>query len=361
MQQPIIAINNVSKSYDKQLVLNSINLQIYDGEFLTLLGPSGCGKTTLLRLISGFEKPTSGHVFINNQCCNELPPQKRDVHTIFQSFALFPHMNVFDNIAFGLRCKKLNEKVINEQVSEVVNLMKLDGCTHKTPKLLSGGQQQRVAIARAIVNRPRVLLLDEPLSALDYRLRKSMQLYLKQLQRKLNMTFIFVTHDQEEALSMSDRIAVLHQGCIEQIGTPRQIYETPDNLTVANFIGQANVFDLIVENTIDDKIKASIESIDFYFHNSKGFKKGDKLHLIMRPEDLHLISEKKAACSPHMLPGKIIDIIYKGSTIDLKIILSSGFTLYASEFFDEDLAYEIGEAVWLHWFSGWEVLLPYES
>lgn len=363
MQKPLIDIKSLSKSYDNQLVLDSIDLQVYDGEFLTLLGPSGCGKTTLLRLISGFEMPSDGALLFNGCSMNAVPPQKRDIHTVFQSFALFPHLNVFDNIAFGLRCKKTQGSEINERVSEVLRLMKLDEFIHRKPHQLSGGQQQSVAIARAIVNRPKVLLLDEPLSALDYRLRKSMQSYLKQLHRKLNMTFILVTHDQEEALSMSDRIAILHQGKIEQIGSPREVYENPVNLTVANFIGEANVFETAVDQCIDNKVELTIESKKLQFSNPHHYKEGDQLHLIVRPEDLRVWSQRKCSNHEDMLPGIITDIIYKGSTVDLTVLLESGKELYASEFFnedDEDLEYELGENVWVHWIPGWEVILPYE-
>ena len=263
MSKSLIEFQTVSKSYGNTAILNDISFEVYAGEFLTLLGPSGCGKTTLLRLISGFEQPTSGNILINDICINELPPQKRNVHTVFQSYALFPHLNVFENVAFALRCKKIEQTEINTRVHEALKLVQLEAYAERNVKKLSGGQQQRVAIARAIINQPEVLLLDEPLSSLDYRLRKSMQFELKQLQKKLNMTFIFVTHDQEEALSMSDRIVIFNHGHIEQIGTPREIYETPNNLHVAEFIGETNIFDIKVESLDDKHLFTYIETIPF--------------------------------------------------------------------------------------------------
>jgi len=223
MSNPLIEIKGVCKSYHARTILNDVSFSVQPGEFLTLLGPSGCGKTTLLRMISGFEHPSSGEIFINGQCVNHLPPQQRDVHTVFQSYALFPHLSVFENVAFSLRCKRISQIEIEQRVHESLRLVQLDTFGARNIQQLSGGQQQRVAIARAIINRPQVLLLDEPLSSLDHRLRQAMQYELKQLQKTLNMTFIFVTHDQEEALSMSDRIIVFNQGNIEQIGTPRAI------------------------------------------------------------------------------------------------------------------------------------------
>ena len=232
------------------------------------------------------------------------------------------------------------------------------------PKQLSGGQQQRVAIARAIINRPSVLLLDEPLSSLDYRLRKAMQSELKQLQKKLNMTFIFVTHDQEEALSMSDRIVIFNHGHIDQIGTPREVYETPNNLNVAMFIGETNCFDIEVLETQDNELITEVENIRLVCKNTHDYKIGEKLHLIVRPEDIRVWIESELETTNGMLPGRIVDIIYKGSTVDLKVILESGKVINASEFFDEDddaLEYELNESVFVQWFTGWEVLLPHEN
>jgi spermidine/putrescine transport system ATP-binding protein len=364
MPNPLIEIKQICKSYDAGPVLDSISFSVNAGEFLTLLGPSGCGKTTLLRMISGFEQPTAGEIFINDQCVNHLPPQKRDVHTVFQSYALFPHLSVYENVAFALHCKRVPKEEIEQRVIESLQLVQLQSFAMRSIKQLSGGQQQRVAIARAIVSRPQVLLLDEPLSSLDYRLRKAMQYELKQLQKTLNMTFIFVTHDQEEALSMSDRIVIFNQGVIEQIGTPREVYETPINLHVAMFIGEANIFDATVLSLEEQALTIEIESIPLHCKNMSNFKAGDKVHLIVRPEDIRVWSQSEVADTDGMLPGNIVDIIYKGSTVDLKVELPSGKIINASEFFDEDddkLEYSPNESVWVHWLPGWEVLLPYEN
>jgi spermidine/putrescine transport system ATP-binding protein len=364
MSTPLIEIKHLHKSYGSIDVLNNISLSVHSGEFLTLLGPSGCGKTTLLRLISGFEKSNSGHIYINGQCIDHLPPQKRDVHTVFQSYALFPHLSVFENVAFALRCKKIDNDEIEQRVNESLRLVRLESFGTRDIKQLSGGQQQRVAIARAIINRPQVLLLDEPLSSLDYRLRKTMQYELKQLQKTLNITFVFVTHDQEEALSMSDRIVVFNHGHIEQIGTPRDVYETPTNLNVALFIGEANLFDIQVEALDGNDLITRIESIPFRCKNTGQYQMGDYLHLIVRPEDIRVWGLNEIANTTGMLPGKIVDIIYKGSTVDVAVELTSGKVINASEFFDEDddkLEYALNESVWVHWPTGWDVLLPYEN
>lgn len=363
MPVPLIELKHIHKSYGTLPILSDISLSVYPGEFLTLLGPSGCGKTTLLRMISGFDSPTSGDICFDGQCINHLPPQKRDVHTIFQSYALFPHLSVFENVAFALRCKKIAEPDIKIRVEEALNLVQLNQYGTRSIKQLSGGQQQRVAIARAIVNRPKVLLLDEPLSSLDYRLRKAMQYELKQLQKTLNMTFIFVTHDQEEALSMSDRIAVFNHGQLEQVGTPREVYETPNNLHVAMFIGEANIFEIEVESQKDNNLFTTVESTLLCCKNHSNHQVGDKLYLIVRPEDIRVWSINEVDNTNGMLPGKIVDIVYKGSTVDLTVMLPSGKLINASEFFDEDddeLEYKPHETVWVQWFSGWEVLLPLE-
>ncbi len=361
---PLIEIKNICKSYHSLNILKDISFSVQPGEFLTLLGPSGCGKTTLLRMISGFEEPTSGEIFINGLCVNDLPPQKRDVHTVFQSYALFPHLSVFENVAFALRCQRIKEDEVVQRVNEALQLVQLGSFGKRNIKQLSGGQQQRVAIARAIINRPRVLLLDEPLSSLDHRLRQAMQYELKQLQKTLDMTFIFVTHDQEEALSMSDRIVIFNHGQIEQIGTPREVYETPSNLHVASFIGEANIFEIEVKAVDGPHLITEIESTTLHCKNTGSFQTGDALHLIVRPEDIRVWSETEIPDTTGMLPGKIVDIIYKGSTVDLAVALASGKIINASEFFDEDddkLEYLPNETVWVHWVTGWEVLLPHEN
>ncbi len=361
---PLIEIKNVCKSIQSLNILTDISFSVQPGEFLTLLGPSGCGKTTLLRMISGFDQPSSGHIYMSGVCVNHLPPQKRDVHTVFQSYALFPHLSVFENVAFALRCQRINNEEITHRVHESLRLVQLESFSSRNIKQLSGGQQQRVAIARAIINRPKVLLLDEPLSSLDHRLRQAMQYELKQLQKTLDMTFIFVTHDQEEALSMSDRIVIFNHGHVEQIGTPRDVYENPDSLHVAKFIGEANIFDIEVLNLNEQVLITEVESTTLFCKNTGKYNIGDKLHLMVRPEDIRVWSDAEVPDTKGMLPGKIIDIVYKGSTVDLKVALSSGKIINASEFFDEDddkLEYLLNENVWVHWLTGWEVLLAYEN
>lgn len=364
MADYVIELNNICKSFNDQQVLTNINLQIKHGEFLTLLGPSGCGKTTILRMISGFEEQTEGELLIDGQNAKDIKANERNVHTVFQSYALFPHMSVFENVAFGLRCQKLPENEIEARVTEALNIVKLANFANRKPAQLSGGQQQRVAIARAIVNRPLVLLLDEPLSSLDYRLRKNMQLELKQLQRKLGITFIFVTHDQEEALSMSDRVVVLHDGEIQQIGTPREVYEKPSNLVVAKFIGEVNIFPTTVLDYQDNKVTVEVEGEKHQYKATRPYAINDKVNVLLRPEDIRVYDTKEVTDTTKMFPGTVEEVIYKGTTVDLMVRLPSGKILHAMEFFDEDddsLVYTLGEKVWVHWIAGWEVVLPDEA
>lgn len=364
MTSHIIELRGVSKSIHDYSILYDINLEVHNGEFLTLLGPSGCGKTTLLRLLSGFEEPTTGKIFINGKDVDGLPPHLRHVHTVFQSYALFPHMTAFENVAFGLRCQKLPKAEIELRVAEVLKTVKLEKYAQRKPDQLSGGQQQRVAIARAVVNRPLVLLLDEPLSSLDYRLRKTMQIELKQLQRKLGITFIFVTHDQEEALSMSDRVVVMHEGGIEQVGTPRQVYEKPQNLTVAKFIGEANIFDSEIIAIDGKNMTVNIQGQQRIIKSSRTFAIGQKVHVLVRPEDLRVWDHSEVDDTSNMYPGVVEEVIYKGSTVDVMVRLSNNQLVAGTEFFDEDddkLEYTIGEQVWTTWLSGWEVILPHET
>lgn len=362
MNENIIQLKNASKSFSDHQVLKNIDLEVKNGEFLTLLGPSGCGKTTLLRLVSGFETPSSGAIYINGQDVTELPPHKRHVNTVFQSYALFPHMNVFDNVAFGLRCKGLTEKDIEAQVMDALHMVKLEQFTLRKPQQLSGGQQQRVAIARAVVNKPLVLLLDEPLSSLDYRLRKIMQLELKQLQQQLGITFVFVTHDQEEALSISDRVVVMHEGGIEQIGTPQEVYEEPCNLTVAKFIGEVNILDTTILSANEKQLIVEIENKKFTLNNRKKYNEDSKICTLIRPEDLQVWSQAEVSDTNNMLPGVVEQVIYKGVTVDLMVrLLHSNKMLAATQFFNEDdekLDYKSGEPVWVDWIPGWEFILP---
>lgn len=366
MTDTIIELKGVSKKYGQYQALHPTDLTIFHGEFLTLLGPSGCGKTTLLRLISGFETPDTGTIFINGKDVTNLPPEKRHLNMVFQSYALFPHMTVFDNVAFGLRCKKVPETEVTARVSNVLKMVKLEQLADRKPSKLSGGQQQRVAIARAVVNEPVVLLLDEPLSALDYNLRKNMQIELKQLQRRLGITFVFVTHDQEEALSMSDRVAIMDEGYIEQLGTPKNVYEEPTSLYVAEFIGETNIFNTEVLETTDSKLTAEIEGKKFILNNKRNLLPKQKIHVILRPEDVAVWGEREITVeeTKNMLPGIVEQVIYKGSTVDLIVRLPSEKRILATEFFNEDdekLDYHITEKVWIDWLPGWEVILPNEK
>jgi len=363
----VVELCGVYQSINGHDILYDINLEVREGEFLTLLGPSGCGKTTLLRLISGFEEPTRGTIFIDQKNVRGLPPHHRHVNTVFQSYALFPHMNVFNNIAFGLRCQHVSTTEIKTRVADVLKMVKLEKLAERKPDQLSGGQQQRVAIARAAVNRPRVLLLDEPLSSLDYRLRKTMQIELKQLQRRLGITFIFVTHDQEEALSMSDRVVVMQEGVIEQIGTPRQVYEDPSSLPVATFIGEVNIFPGVVTNLLDSK-QLAINYLDKVrvTKSNRTFSVGQEVNVIIRPEDVRVWNQHEVSANEteEMFAGTVEEVTYKGTTVDLIVRLSNKQSVAATEFFDEDderLEYKIGEQVWVSWTSGWEVILPHET
>ncbi len=364
-EKNIIEIHDIFKSYGGHQILENININIKDGEFLTLLGPSGCGKTTLLRMLAGLEKPTSGQIIINGKDAKDLLPQERHVNTVFQSYALFPHMTVFDNVAFGLRCDGVAPEEITRRVTEMLRMVRLSDYERRKPHELSGGQQQRVAIARAVVKEPIVLLLDEPLSSLDYRLRKNMQIELKQLQRKLGIAFVFVTHDQEEALSMSDSIVVMQQGRVVQKGTPRDIYENPKNISVATFIGESNIFDVVIDDANDKTIKVTVQDIQYELENCGQYNRGDKIHLLIRPEDTRVYHRSEIDDISMMFPAMVNEVIYKGTTVDLIIKLPDGKLLSVTEFFDEDngedVTYIIGESVWVNWPIGWEVVLPYEA
>ncbi len=361
-KQKIIELKGVRKSFGGRMVLPTLDLDIFHGEFVTLLGPSGCGKTTILRLIGGFEQPDAGQVLLGGEDITRLDPNQRPVNTVFQSYALFPHMSVFDNVAYGLRAEKRPRAEIEERVARVLAMVQLEDLARRKPDQLSGGQQQRVAIARAVVKGPRVLLLDEPLSALDYKLRKQMQNELKRLQRELGITFVFVTHDQEEALSMSDRVVVLQEGRVEQVGTPRDVYESPRNLFVARYVGEINVFDVEVCELRDDRhLIGEVEGQRFELHGEiSAFASGQRIHMLLRPEDMRLLPED----SERGLPGQVIERNYKGMTLETLIRLDSGKELLASEFFDEsdpDFDYRLGERVQVSWVPSWEVLLADET
>ena len=358
MKKTLLKLDNIQKAYDGVPILQNIDLEIYDGEFLTLLGPSGCGKTTILRVIGGFEEVEGGTVTLGGNDISKLPPNRRNVNTVFQSYALFPHLNVYDNVAFGLKMKKLPKEQIQEEVGKVLSLVKLEEFSRKMVHELSGGQQQRVAIARAIVNKPSILLLDESLSALDYKLRKTMQIELKQMQRSLGITFLFVTHDQEEALSMSDRIVVMNQGTIEQIATPKEVYENPKNIFVANFIGQTNLLDAVSAEPGSGQYEIEGKAMVFDYFASK--TSAPKFTVLVRPEDFRCERNLEDIQTRNYLEGELKEIIYKGVTIDLVIELTNGKTIFASEFYNEDsdaLEYEPGQTVYVYWNEGWESIL----
>ena len=378
----VLQVTHLKKTYDGTEVLRDINLNIKHGEFLTLLGPSGCGKTTLLRLIAGFEQPSAGAIYLDGVQMAGLSADKRPVNTVFQQYALFPHMTVAQNVAYGLKLKKVPKDEIQTRVREMLAMVQLEHLANRRPQDLSGGQQQRVAIARAVINRPKLLLLDEPLSALDYKLRLQMQSELKRLQRELGITFVFVTHDQEEALSMSDRIAVMKDGKFQQIGTPIEIYENPANLFTAKFIGETNLFKAEVKGIYLDKadgdgkvtngrIEVAVceaQETPVILRNlrrpkfDKEVQVGDIVNLLLRPEDLRIYDVNDSTRTG--LIGRVIESNYKGSTLDSIIKLDNGHIIKASEFFDEEdpsFDYKINEPVKVTWVDGWEWVLPDED
>ena len=314
MNNKLIELRSISKSFDGEQILCGIDLDIHDKEFVTLLGPSGCGKTTTLRIIGGFETPDTGDVLFDGVRINDIPPHKRHVNTVFQKYALFPHLNVYDNVAFGLRLQKVSEEEIRERVREMLIMTGLKGFEARKPTTLSGGQQQRVAIARALVNRPRVLLLDEPLGALDLKLRKDMQNELKRIQHATGITFIYVTHDQEEALSMSDTVVVMADGKIQQIGTPTDIYNEPVNAFVADFIGESNILDGVM---LADK-KARFAGQVFACLDG-GFAENEPVDIVIRPEDVDVVAPEKG-----MLVGEVSSVTFKGDYYEI-IVDIKGF------------------------------------
>ncbi len=306
MSQELIRLTDLVMEFDGERILDSINLYIKDKEFLTLLGPSGCGKTTTLRVIGGFLTPTSGDVLFDGKRINDVPAYKRRINTVFQRYALFPHLDVYDNIAFGLRIAKHSEQEIDDRVTEMLEIVSLKGFENRKITSLSGGQQQRVAIARALVNRPKVLLLDEPLGALDLRLRKDMQNELKRIQQAMGITFIYVTHDQEEALTMSDTIVVMDKGRIQQIGTPEDIYNEPKNAFVADFIGESNILDgIMLEDCLVKFFGRQFKCVD------KGFEKNEPVDVVIRPEDIDIVSADEGH-----LCGTVTSVTFKGVHYD---------------------------------------------
>ena len=306
MSKELIRLRNLCMAFDDELVLDNINLYINDSEFLTLLGPSGCGKTTTLRIIGGFTTPTSGDVTFDGVRINDVPPHKRQINTVFQKYALFPHLDVFENVAFGLRIAKVPQEEVEQRVTEMLEVVSLKGFEQRRIDQLSGGQQQRVAIARALVNRPKVLLLDEPLGALDLRLRKDMQNELKRIQQQMGITFIYVTHDQEEALTMSDTVVVMDKGRIQQIGTPEDIYNEPKNAFVADFIGESNIVDGVMLE--DRKVAFSGHVFDCV---DSGFEKKEPVDVVVRPEDVDIVAEDKGMLRGVVTSGTFLGVHYE--------------------------------------------------
>ena len=347
MKKPIVSIVNVEKIYGENHVVKNMNMNIAEGEFLTLLGPSGCGKTTTLRMISGFEMPSSGTIKVQDERVDKKEPYQRDVNTVFQNYALFPNMNVYDNVAYGLRVKKVPKDEIRKRVAEALKMVQLEGFEKRKTTQMSGGQKQRVAIARAIINRPKVLLLDEPLGALDLKLRKQMQIELKRLQKKLGITFVYVTHDQEEALTMSDRIAVINEGRIEQIDTPREIYEHPKTKFVANFIGETNLLDAMVLEIDKDKavIGTEVGQATVSIDPKKKIKVNDGVSVSVRPEHMKF---SKTPVDGFTLKGVVKEQIFVGNLIKMMINLNDGTEIRINRFEVGYLA-EIGELVYLYW------------
>ncbi len=308
MENYVIELKNISKSFGDNVILENFDFKVKKDEFLTILGPSGCGKTTILRLIGGFEEPDEGQILFNGEDITNKEAYERRINTVFQKYALFPHMNVFDNIAFGLKIKKMDKKVIKEKVSEVLKLVNLSGFENREIESLSGGQQQRIAIARALVNEPDVLLLDEPLGALDLKLRQAMQIELKRIQKSVGITFIYVTHDQEEALSMSDTVVVLNNGEIQQMDSPINIYNEPKNAFVADFIGESN----IIKGKMLEDFKVRFLDYDFPCVD-KGFRANEEVEVVVRPEDVLLVDEN------YQIEGTVTSLVFKGVHYEMTV------------------------------------------
>lgn len=354
----IIELKNISKSFNSDTVLSNFNLSLPFNKFITILGPSGSGKTTIIKLIAGFEEVDDGEIIINGIKANQTPPNKREVNTVFQNYALFPHMSVYENIAFGLRMKKYDSAYVDSSVEQILKIIEMEKFADRTPDQLSGGQQQRVAIARAAVNKPLILLLDEPLSALDEKLRKQLQIELKQMQKDLGITFVLVTHDQDEALSISDIVIVINNGKIEQIGSPKEIYESPVNAFVANFVGELNMLDAKVQNVIGKTLTIEVEGKGFYqIENKNNFESKDKIKLLLRPEDLIITTVKNT--DSNLLNGKINGARYRGALLDYFISLNNDKRLIATIFQNQEhhQQYSLGTEVYINWIRGKEVVI----
>lgn len=368
--QPLIELRHVDKHYGDLHVLNDINLSVDRGEVVVVIGPSGSGKSTMCRTINRLETIDSGEILIEGEPLpqegKDLARMRAELGMVFQQFNLFPHLSVKKNVMLAQqkvlkRSKEEAEKIAIEELTKVGLAERIDFM----PSQLSGGQQQRVAIARAVVNKPLVLLLDEPFSALDYKLRRAMQLEIKRLQRRLGITFVFVTHDQEEAFAMSDRVVVMNQGRIEQTGTPQEIYEEPANLYVARFVGEINILPAKIMSVPADGIYiADISGRRFTLRTTRTFAAGDRVNVLLRPEDIRVYAHDDEQPEGPYLTGRIEETVYKGATVDISIALDNGETLSVAEFFNEDdaeISYNRGERVAVTWVDGWEVVLPYEA
>lgn len=341
MKERIIHLNNINKSFGTNHIVKDLSLEVFKGEFLTLLGPSGCGKTTTLRMIGGFEAPNSGQVFINGEDVTYTPPNKRDVNTVFQNYALFPHMTVKENVEYGMKMKKIQKNERLERVNKVLKMVQMESFASRKPKEMSGGQQQRIAVARAIVNNPSVLLLDEPLGALDLKLRKEMQLELKHLQKSLGMTFIYVTHDQEEALTMSDRIAVMNDGRIDQLDTPESIYNHPKTVFIADFIGETNLLKGRVEGFNGDDPIIELFGYKFKANKNENFKPNEHVNVSIRPENLVISKEDT------YFKGVVKEVLFAGSVRKLVVEIHNGEEVVVM--LKDDNKYSLGEEVGIAW------------
>ena len=361
MEKSLLNLINVNKYFGDSHILKDVSFDIKDGEFLTLLGPSGCGKTTILRCIAGLESIDSGDILLNGESIKALAPNKRNVNTIFQNYALFPHLNVYDNVAYGPRIKKsMDEKELKGNISEVLNLVQMSGYEERMPHQLSGGQRQRIAIARALINEPDILLLDEPLGALDLKLRKHMQTELSHLQKQTKTTFVYVTHDQEEALNMSDRIAVINKGEIQQIGSPRDVYNNPKNLFVTNFIGDRNIIKVKVLEKDSEYHKIELGNNVVHIRCSKSVecdsKSGDMAILAIHMDKM------KISCSkvPNSLLGEILSIHYAGSQIRTELRVGRE-QITVIEYQNNDCDYKVGDKAYVTWEDSGAILLPVED
>jgi spermidine/putrescine transport system ATP-binding protein len=347
MSRISLELVNLYKYYGRILALEDINLKVEKGELLTILGPSGSGKSTLLKIIGGFEEPTRGEVYINGELMNGVPPYRRPTSMVFQDLALFPHLNVFNNIAYGLKIRKKPLNEIRSKVREVAELLHIEELLDRKVTQLSGGQQQRVALARSLIIEPEILLLDEPLGPLDVKLRKEMQLELRRIQRKLNSTWVYVTHDHEEAIVMSDRVAILNSGNIIDVGTIREIYERPKNRFVAEFLGETNIIECIVDSVEDNVFTAFCGDLKIEGEASRKLEKGEKIQVMIRPEKIKIIHHPPPA-NKNAASGKIVEIIYKGAYSDLKIEVDDSKIFTVKTF---EPIYQVGEKVFIKWDS----------